>query len=48
MVRAAALTVLMLCLSVRGADSTRAQILHSKYHEIIYVYVVDVSGVDMP
>ena len=48
MVQAAALTVLLICLSVRGADSTRAQILHSKYHKRIYVYVVDVSGDDMP
>ena len=48
MVRVAALTVLLVCLSVRGADSTRAQVIHSKYHKRIYAYVVDVCGVDMP
>ena len=48
MVWEAALTALLVCLSVRGADSTRAQVLHSKYHKRIYVYVVDVGGDDMP
>ena len=48
MVLAAALTVLLVCLSVRGADSTRAQVMHSKYHKSIYVYVVDVCGDFMP